>query len=60
MPVSEAIFERVALEDPEGLWELASGRLRRKPDMTTEHNQVTRLLAALLTIQLGGRSSPSA
>jgi Uma2 family endonuclease len=53
MPVSEATYERVALEDPEGLWELACGRLRRKPDMTTEHNQVTRLLAALLTIQLG-------
>ncbi len=30
MPMSEAIYERVALEDPEGLWELACGRLPRK------------------------------
>jgi Uma2 family endonuclease len=37
MPVSEATYERVALEDPTGGWELVCGRLRSKPGMTTEH-----------------------
>ena len=41
MPVSEATYERVALEDPSGGWELVCGRLRSKPAMTTEHNAVT-------------------
>jgi Uma2 family endonuclease len=40
MPVSEATCERVALEDPGGGWELVCGRLRSKPAMTTEHNDV--------------------
>ena len=40
MPISEATYERVALEDPEGHWELVCGRLRSKPAMTTEHNSV--------------------
>lgn len=40
MPVSEATYERVALEDPEGQWELVCGRLRSKPGMTTAHNAI--------------------
>jgi len=40
MPVSEATYERVALEDPEGQWELVCGHLRSKPGMTTAHNAI--------------------
>ena len=40
MAVRAATYERVALEDPEGLWELWCGRLRRKPAMTSEHGYV--------------------
>ncbi len=52
MPVSEATYERIALEDPEGNWELVCGRLRRKPEMTQEHNDVARLLGFYLQEQL--------
>src|SRR6266487_4428970 len=52
MPISEATYERVALEDPEGHWELVCGRLRSKPAMTTEHNAVPRNLARLLVLSL--------
>jgi Uma2 family endonuclease len=52
MPISEATYERVALEDPEGQWELACGRLRSKPAMTTEHNAVMRELDGQLRDQL--------
>jgi Uma2 family endonuclease len=52
MPVSEATYERVALEDPEGQWELACGRLRSKPAMTTEHNAVVSELEHQLGRQL--------
>jgi Uma2 family endonuclease len=52
MPISEATFERVALEDPDGKWELHCGRLRSKPGMTTQHNQVSRLLGFRLQQQL--------
>ncbi len=38
MPVSEATYQRVALEDPESKWELHCGQLRRKPSMTMPHN----------------------
>ena len=44
MPVSEQTYRQVALEDPEGKWELICGRLREKPPMTTEHNGVQRNL----------------
>ena len=46
MPVTAATYERLALEDPEGQWELHRGRLREKPGMTFAHNQATILLAA--------------
>jgi len=52
MPISEATYERVALEDPEGKWELVCGRLRSKPAMTTEHNEVERRLLRRLMLQL--------
>lgn len=52
MPVSDKTYEQVALEDVEGHWELVCGRLRRKPDMTMEHNSVARRLAFLLQSQL--------
>lgn len=53
MPVSERTYERVALEDPEGRWELACGRdLRRKPPMTTPHEDMVEALAVLLRRQL--------
>ncbi len=38
MPITEATYERVALESrDEELWELWAGCLRRKPDVTYEH-----------------------
>jgi len=52
MAVSFATYERVALEDSDGLWELVCGRLREKPIMTQEHNQLARRLARELSLQL--------
>lgn len=52
MPVSVETYERVALEDPEGKWELVCGRLREKPLMTTEHNGAQRRLHRQLAVQL--------
>ncbi|MEA2638623.1 MAG: hypothetical protein QOF51_17 [Chloroflexota bacterium] len=52
MPVSEATFREVALEDPEGHWELVCGQLRSKPGMTADHNHVTHRLAYHLMRQL--------
>jgi Uma2 family endonuclease len=47
MPVSEQTYEQVALEDPEGQWELVCGRLRSKPPMTHAHNTAGFELAAI-------------
>ena len=52
MPVSEETYLRVAAEDPEGHWELCGGRLRRKPDMTADHNWIATLVGYLLLHQL--------
>jgi len=52
MPVSEAEYERIALEDLDGRWELVGGYLRRKPIMTTQHNESQVRLAIQLTQQL--------
>jgi Uma2 family endonuclease len=52
MPVTAATYERLALEDPEGQWELHRGRLRGKPGMTFAHTEATHLLAAQLYQQL--------
>lgn len=37
MVISAKTYERVALEDPDGFWELDCSRLRQKPGMTYEH-----------------------
>lgn len=52
MPVSEETYQRVALEDPDEKWELNCGRLRRKPDMTAEHNRLFRVLGYVIQRQL--------
>ncbi len=52
MPVSVETFTRVALEDPEGKWELLCGRLRQKPPMTMEHDNVILRLNVRLVRQL--------
>jgi Uma2 family endonuclease len=52
MPVSEERYIQLALEDPEGKWELIDGCPRRKPAMTWEHNHIARELTFLLNLQL--------
>ncbi|MGI8549951.1 MAG: Uma2 family endonuclease [Dehalococcoidia bacterium] len=52
MPITPATYERVALEDPKGFWELVCGHLRSKPGMTIEHEDVMRRLARSLLRQL--------
>jgi Uma2 family endonuclease len=52
MPITEETFERIALEDPDGKWELHCGELRSKPGMTTRHNQIGVVLAFRLQQQL--------
>ncbi|MEA2511138.1 MAG: putative restriction endonuclease [Thermomicrobiales bacterium] len=52
MPVTEQTYQAVALEDPEGQWELHRGRLREKPAMTASHNQVGIDLAFAIMQQL--------
>jgi Uma2 family endonuclease len=52
MPVSEATYLTLALEDPEGHWELVCGRLRQKPGMTAAHNHVMAKLFFFLMSQL--------
>ena len=50
MPVSEATFRQLSLEDDDVTWELVCGRLRKKPLMTHEHGDVGHYLGVLLTI----------
>src|SRR5579883_818840 len=52
MPITYETFERVALEDESGHWELDCGRLRQKPPMTQEHNESNRALYRALDRQL--------
>lgn len=52
MPVSAETYQRVALEDPEGRWELHRGRLREKPGMSFPHNQTLVLLGAQILRQV--------
>lgn len=40
MPVTQQTYQAIALEDPEGQWELHRGRLREKPSMSWGHNDV--------------------
>ncbi len=50
--VSIDSYERVALRDPEGNWELLDGALREKPGMSTEHNEIADELAHQLRLQV--------
>lgn len=52
MPVSQATYERVALEDGDEIWELHCGRLVEKPPMTAEHNRPIERLFRRLAVQL--------
>lgn len=52
MPVSEQTYRAVGLEDPEGRWELHGGRLREKPGMSVEHNDLVAELGFQLRQQL--------
>jgi Uma2 family endonuclease len=52
MPISEATYEQVALEDPQGFWELHCGQLRQKPGMSADHNGMMGRLFAWLFTQL--------
>lgn len=52
MPVSAATFERLALEDEDGQWEMVCGRPRRKPDMSYPHNFAGTELGFALRSQL--------
>jgi len=52
MSVSEGTYLQVALEDPDGKWELHCGQLRSKPAMTWEHNRIAWRLGFRLQEQL--------
>lgn len=52
MPVSEETYRRVSLEDPESKWELVGGRLRERPCMTAEHEDVAARVNRRLNQQL--------
>jgi Uma2 family endonuclease len=52
MAISTATYERVALEDDDHIWELENGQLRRKPDMSQEHNDASTELMLQLVAQL--------
>jgi Uma2 family endonuclease len=55
MPVSEQTYRAVVLEDSDAQWELYDGRLREKPPMSAEHNDVIARLALVLGNQLDWR-----
>ena len=55
MVISSQTYEQLALEDPDGFWELDCGRLCQKPGMTVEHNDVTSKLTRRLITQLDER-----
>lgn len=52
MPVTEALYQAVALQDPEGNWELHHGRLREKPSTTFAHNDAMTELGFSIRQQL--------
>jgi Uma2 family endonuclease len=52
LPMTEAAFRKLALDDPEGHWELYCGQPQQKPGMTAEHNFVMHMLARQLWSQL--------
>jgi Uma2 family endonuclease len=52
MTVTASTFRRVAVEDPDGKWELACGELRRKPPMAMNHNRIAFEIAFTIRAQL--------
>jgi Uma2 family endonuclease len=52
MPLSQATFAAVVLEDTDGRWEIHRGKLREKPDMSFGHNETIWCLAEQLMPQL--------
>lgn len=52
MPVSEATYERLALEDDSEKWELFCGHPRKKPEGTYDHNHLARALGFMVQGQL--------
>jgi Uma2 family endonuclease len=52
VPVSEKRYIQLALEDPEGKWELVDGCPRKKPFMTWEHGHTALELTFMLNLQL--------
>lgn len=52
MTVRTSAYERLALEDPEGLWELWCGTPRKKPAMTFQHDNVIEVLEDVLKGEL--------
>ncbi len=55
MGITAETYERVALEDVHGGWELVCGQLRQKPPMTTEHQSAIRQAAEQFHDQLDRR-----
>ncbi len=54
--VSEETYLRLALEDPDGQWELHQGLPREKPSMSFTHNRLSYRLGFLLGQQLNWES----
>lgn len=52
MATTHQAYERVALEDPDGQWELHEGKLREKPPMSFGHNHTMSELGFDLRRQL--------
>jgi Uma2 family endonuclease len=50
--ISNAQYERLALDEPDQTWELWDGQLREKPAMTFPHNDASNELGYLLRSQL--------
>lgn len=50
--VSEEMYRRLALGDPQGLLELYHGRLRERPGMSVSHGRVLDFLLAQLYLQV--------
>lgn len=55
MPISEAAYRKLALEEVDEQWELHCGVPRRKPGMTAEHNRTAVRLTVELSQQLDRR-----
>jgi len=52
MPITAKTYQIIALEDPEGRWELHHGALREKPSMSYDHNYSMTQLGSQLILQL--------